>query len=144
MTIELPKTTWVPGESPRPDDAWLHAIDPDLLVSVGAVLFEKHFGFEAHEAWEQAWKAAKAHGCLDDERMLRALIKLAAAMVKVRQHNPTGVRDHAHGAAAALDEVGAKAVLGFDVAGVVAMARRVEAAAAELDLRVFGKLIRAE
>jgi hypothetical protein len=143
VTIALPKTTWVPGESPRPDDAWLNAIDPDLLVHVGAVLFEKQFGFEAHEAWEQAWKSSKAEGRFDDERMLRALIKLAAAMVKVRQKNPVGVRDHAHGAAAALDDVTAKAVLGFDVAAVVAMARRVEAGAAALDLTLFGKLIRA-
>src|SRR6185503_3684103 len=105
--------------------------------------FEKHFGFEAHEAWEQAWKAAKAEGRLDDERMLRALIKLAAAMVKVRQKNDRGVRDHAHGAGAILDELVPRVVLGFDVVAVRAMARRVEEGATSFNLSLFGKLIRA-
>lgn len=129
--MKIPSTTWIPGEGERPDDTWLRDVDPELLIDVGVRLFERGQGFEAHEAWEQAWKAAKRDGDVDLERMLRALIKLAAAMVKVRQGNATGVRDHAHGARALLEQLaadGVTEVARFRVAGLVEMAQRIETA----------------
>ncbi len=144
--MRLPRTTWVPGEGGRPDDEWLKEVDKDLLVDVGALLFERGQGFEAHEAWELAWREAKAAGRADEERVLRALIKLAAAMVKVRQRLEVGVRQHAHGAGALLDEIDAPAVLGFDVAALRALARRVEAeplpACTPAGEPMFGRLAR--
>ena len=129
--MKLPTTTWIPGEGPRPDDAWIEAVAPELLVDVGVQLFERGQGFEAHEAWERAWKAAKRDGDADLERMLRALIKLAAAAVKVRQGNAQGVLDHAQGARALLQELereGVTAVARVLVAPLLEMARRVEGA----------------
>lgn len=127
--MKLPTTTWVPGEGARPDDAWLDDVEPDLLVDVGVHLFERGQGFEAHEAWERAWRSAKNRGDLDLERMLRALIKLAAASVKVRQKNSQGVRDHAGGARALLEELVRDGVLEVGrvcVAPLLEMATRVE------------------
>ena len=129
MSLHLPRTTWTPGIGPRPDDAWLKEIDKALLVDVGAILFDRGQGFEAHEAWEFAWKDAKAEGLVDEERVLRAMIKVAAAMVKVRQGNPSGVRAHANGARLILDEVRGDVVVGVHVAALKDMAQRVEDAA---------------
>lgn len=129
--MKIPTTTWIPGEGERPDDAWLRDVDPELLIDVGVRLFERGQGFEAHEAWEQAWKTAKRDGDTDLERALRALIKLAAAMVKVRQGNATGVRDHAHGARVLLEQLAADGVTDvarFRVAGLIEMAQRIETA----------------
>lgn len=127
--MKIPTTTWIPGEGERPDDGWLRDVDPGLLIDVGVRLFERGQGFEAHEAWEQAWKRAKREGNSDLERMLRALIKLAAAMVKVRQKNPIGVVDHAKGARALLEQLrgdGVTEVARFRVLPLVEMARRIE------------------
>lgn len=146
--MKIPTTTWIPGEGPRPDDAWLQDVDPELLVDVGVRLFERGQGFEAHEAWEQAWKAAKRDGDVELERMLRALIKLAAAMVKVRQANPTGIRDHAHGARVLLEHLamdGVAEVARFRVAELVDMAQRIETeppAPAAVGRALFGPLPR--
>lgn len=127
------RTTWVPGEGERPDDRWLLEVDPELLVEVGAMLFERGQGFEAHEAWELAWKMAKSArkppGDGRDEKILRALIRLAAAMVKVRQHNETGVRDHLRGAQAILEELKGLAIgeaRGVRVMPLLELAQRVE------------------
>jgi hypothetical protein len=146
----LPRTTWVPGEGARPDDGWLRALDADLLVEVGVLLFDRGQGFEAHEAWELAWKDAKARAAHDEERLLRALIKLAAAMVKVRQANPVGVRDHAQGARQLLEALaaeGTRVLRGIRVGPLVDMARHVEAEAerlapAPVGHPIFGKISR--
>jgi hypothetical protein len=125
--MKLPRTTWVPGSGePRPDDGWLTGLDDELLVHVGVLLFDRAQGFEAHEAWELAWRSAKNAGREDDERMLRALIKLAAAMVKVRQRQQLGVVEHAKGARALLVDL-TGTVLGVDVASLADVAERVEA-----------------
>ena len=154
MTLALPRTTWVPGVGPRPDDEWLRAIDADLLVGVGTLLFDRAQGFEAHEAWELAWRTAKNENRVDEERVLRALIKLAAAMVKVRQQVLAGVREHGRGARALLQEHGGGAILGVDVFAAAAIAHRVENATADdlareaawpvgAPMPLFGKLPRA-
>lgn len=149
--MKLPSTTWVPGEGVRPDDAWIDDVAPELLVDVGVRLFERGQGFEAHEAWERAWKTAKRDGDADLERMLRALIKLAAAAVKVRQQNVQGVLDHARGARAILEELeraGITDVARVSVAPLLAMARQLEsappleAAAQPVGKPLFGRIAR--
>lgn len=67
--------------------AWRIAID----------LFNHGYYWEAHEAWETLWQAAGRRGPLAD--VLKGLVKLAAAGVKVREGNPRGVRRHADRAA---------------------------------------------
>lgn len=63
----------------------------------GARLFDAGCYWEAHEAWEDAWHALGRNGPQADA--LRALIKLAAAGVKVREGQPHGVHTHARRAA---------------------------------------------
>jgi len=63
----------------------------------GAELFNAGYYWEAHEAWEGLWHAYGRHGAAAD--VLKALIKLAAAGVKVREGQEHGVRTHAGGAA---------------------------------------------
>lgn len=59
----------------------------------GVDLFNHGYYWEAHEAWEAVWHAAGRTGATAD--FLKALIKLAAAAVKLREGNPTGARRHA-------------------------------------------------
>ncbi len=63
----------------------------------GIDLFNAGFYWEAHEQWEAVWKAAGRSGPTAD--FLKALIKLAAAGVKLREGRPDGVRRHATRAA---------------------------------------------
>jgi len=60
-------------------------------------LFNAGYYWEAHEAWEGLWHAYGRHGAAAD--VLKALIKLAAAGVKVREGQEHGVRTHAGRAA---------------------------------------------
>jgi predicted metal-dependent hydrolase len=59
----------------------------------GIALFNAGFYWEAHEVWEGLWHAEGRTGPL--AALLKGLIKLAAAGVKVRQHQPHGVVTHA-------------------------------------------------
>jgi hypothetical protein len=59
------------------------------------MLFNHGFYWEAHEAWEMAWQAARRTQQEQDTRLLKALIKLAACGVKCLQHNTVGARRHA-------------------------------------------------
>jgi predicted metal-dependent hydrolase len=60
-------------------------------------LFNAGYYWEAHEAWEGLWHA---HGRLGPTaNVLKGLIKLAAAGVKVRQGQPHGIITHARRAA---------------------------------------------
>lgn len=105
---ELPPYSYVPGKSPHPishpqghsygvefdepvvptKDSW-HTCESYLW---GVDLFNGGFYWEAHEAWEAAWIAAGRKGVVAD--FLKALIRLAAAGVKVRENRPTGVHRH--------------------------------------------------
>lgn len=60
----------------------------------GFRLFDAGYYWESHEIWEGLWHAAGRKGPIAD--MLKALIKLAAAGVKVREGLPGGVVTHAH------------------------------------------------
>lgn len=55
-------------------------------------LFHAGYYWESHEAWEALWHAAGRTGDVAD--FLKGLIKLAAAGVKLREHNFVGVDRH--------------------------------------------------
>jgi predicted metal-dependent hydrolase len=59
----------------------------------GIDLFNHGYYWEAHECWESLWIACGRSGTTAD--FLKALIKLAAAGVKVREGRSEGVRRHA-------------------------------------------------
>jgi hypothetical protein len=64
----------------------------------GARLFNAGYYWEAHEVWEELWHAEGRRGPTAD--VVKALIKLAAAGVKVRERRENGVRTHCRRAAA--------------------------------------------
>ena len=73
--------------------AYLRAID----------LFNHGYYWEAHEYWEALWHACGRQGVQAD--FLKALIRLAAAGVKVRERRPAGVKSHAAATEALLSRV---------------------------------------
>jgi hypothetical protein len=84
-----------PEQPARPivDDRW--ASSPPYLH--GCRLFNAGYYWEAHEAWEAVWHAQGRAGPVAE--VLKGLIKLAAAGVKVREGRPAGVSSHARRAA---------------------------------------------
>lgn len=103
----LPSYTFIPGGPwPHPRTNPQHAPAPSgeaAAFDYGCRLFDAGYYWEAHEVWEQLWHARNRRGPTAD--LLKALIKLAAAGVKVRQHQPHGVRTHASRAAKGLGEL---------------------------------------
>jgi uncharacterized protein len=104
----LPPYTYVPGGPwPHPnrakDAASNRGTEPPAdpadsrLFRRGIELFDAGYYWEAHEAWEVLWHAAGRRGATAD--VLRGLIKLAAAGIKVRERREPGVRTHARRAA---------------------------------------------
>ncbi len=104
----LPPYTYVPGGPwPHPNRSKGAASDPipqphgdvagSPLFRRGVELFDAGYYWEAHEAWEVLWHAAGRRGPTAD--VLRGLIKLAAAGIKVRERREPGVRTHARRAA---------------------------------------------
>jgi hypothetical protein len=109
----LPPYTYVPGRWPHPkSDPRGHAYgrtaeplaefdpakleqSPDFRYAVD--LFHAGYYWEAHEVWESLWHVAGRTGPTAD--LLKGLIKLAAAGVKVLEGIPTGVVSHARRAA---------------------------------------------
>jgi predicted metal-dependent hydrolase len=83
--VPLAEKSW------RENETWLYAID----------LFNHGYYWEAHEAWESLWHAARRSGPTAD--LLKGLIKLAAAGVKSREDRPRGVAQHARRAAELLE-----------------------------------------
>ena len=55
-------------------------------------LFNAGYYWEAHEVWEELWHVEGRRGPTAD--VLKAMIKLAAAGVKVRERRENGVRTH--------------------------------------------------
>ena len=113
-TRPLPPYTHIPGVTPHPlrDPAGhsyqaaptendIQPVPPLTWASLLAhdeyhwakTLFNAGYYWEAHEAWESLWHAAGRTGPLAD--YLKGLIKLAAAGVKLREHNLAGVERHA-------------------------------------------------
>ena len=113
----LPPYTHIPGVTPHPlRDPAGHSYPGDAAPEAGTSLppqpsltwadlpthpefqwavqlFNAGYYWESHEAWESLWHAAGRTGPLAD--FLKGLIKLAAAGVKLREHNLVGVERHA-------------------------------------------------
>lgn len=101
----FPSYAYVPGRTPHPQrDTGGHGVqlDPADIVPVnpaewrtcaafcyGVDLFNAGYPWEAHEAWEDLWRGYP-DGAIA-AAMLAGLIKLAAAGVKARVGNATGV-----------------------------------------------------
>lgn len=104
-SLELPPYAYVPGRRPHPTrDPRGHAhgqpeepppapLDPIAWPKSrpylrGIELFEHGYYWEAHEVWEGLWIAAGREGPVAE--LLRGLILLAAAGVKIRQGRGRG------------------------------------------------------
>lgn len=74
-------------------DAWS---DSEAYLR-GVALFNAGYYWEAHEAWEALWHAHGRRGAT--AMVLKGLIKLAAAGVKIREGREAGARSHARRAA---------------------------------------------
>jgi hypothetical protein len=72
----------------------------------GVELFNGGYYWESHEVWESLWHAHGRRGPTAD--LLKGLIKLAAAGVKVREGQPSGVTTHARRAAALMEAIRAE------------------------------------
>jgi predicted metal-dependent hydrolase len=88
----------------------------DLLGSkvfcTAVQLFNEGYYWEAHESWEAVWHASGRTGPVAD--LVKALIKLAAAGVKVREGRSAGVKTHAERALKILEKLqqtGTKAII---------------------------------
>lgn len=107
--LPLPPYAYVPGQTPHPvSDPAGHAYGqsrPSVVIHdpaeiAGHVLhrhaidlFNHGYYWEAHEAWEAMWVAVGRTGPVAD--LLKGLIKLAAAGVKLRAGQATGTVRHA-------------------------------------------------
>lgn len=105
----LPPYAHTPGQTPHPVSdprghlhGQVHEPPPPLdpshwhaseVYRYGVDLFNHGYYWEAHEAWESLWLAAGRSGPV--AMWLKTLIKLAAAMVKIRTGNAAGGRRHA-------------------------------------------------
>jgi predicted metal-dependent hydrolase len=86
-------------------------------------LFNAGYYWEAHEVWEGLWHARGRKGATAD--LLRGLIKLAAAGVKIREGQEHGVRTHARRAAewlARAEGQGGRHQLGLDLEHLIELA----------------------
>ncbi len=82
----------------------------------GIALFNSGYYWEAHEVWESLWHAHGRRGAPAD--LLKGLIKLAAAGVKVREGQEHGVRTHARRAGesfASARRLGGPVQFGLDI-----------------------------
>jgi uncharacterized protein len=89
-------------------------ISPRLVR--GAELFNTGYYWEAHDVWEILWHAYGRKGPAADA--VKALIKLAAAGVKVREGQEHGVRTHARRAAdlfASTRAIAGRYLIGLDL-----------------------------
>ena len=135
----LPPYTHIPGVTPHPlRDPAGHSYPGDAAPEAGTSLppqpsltwadlpthpefqwavqlFNAGYYWESHEAWESLWHAAGRSGALAD--FLKGLIKLAAAGVKLREHNFVGVERHARRALELFQQI--ERCRSHDVAGPV-------------------------
>ena len=93
--LSLPRVAHVPGTGSKPDRVPLDAAKALVPRQVSAVEWETNepyrygvrlclegFFWEAHEVWEAVWMACLPNGL--ERRLLRALIQLANAALKLR------------------------------------------------------------
>lgn len=107
---EFPPYAFVPGRNPHPKSnpqGHLYGKPEEEYNQIenhldsehylyGIDLFNHGFYWEAHEVWEGLWNAHKREGYKAE--FLKALIKLAAAGVKVKQGQERGILDHSSAA----------------------------------------------
>lgn len=100
MLQKLPDYTYVPGLTPHPVSDprghW-HGIErPQLTIADGlkwgCELYSAGYYWEAHEVWEGVWMELGRVGLRAD--LVKGLIKLAAAGVKVLEGNERGATRH--------------------------------------------------
>lgn len=138
--VPFPPYTFVPGRAPHPyTDPRGHAFGqpPPPAVALeasdwsanvaylrGIDCFNHGYYWEAHEAWESAWNGCGRKGMVAD--FLKALIKLAAAGVKIRERVPAGVARHASRAGELLrgvqEEARCERFCGLDLAPLITFA----------------------
>ena len=131
MNRRLPIHAYIPGgpfPRPLPSPAPGPIYEADWSTSPeylhGFDLFNLGCYWEAHEVWEGLWHAHGRIGPIAD--LLKGLIKLAAAGVKVRQGQPRGVVTHATRAAEAIERARADRgpfLLGIDLDELIGTAR---------------------
>ena len=98
MVWRLPGHAHIPGQTRSADpqlENILADIDrhPDRLAHrchYGCQLFEAGFYWEAHEAWEPVWHAARPNSATD--LLVQAAIALANAALKIRMRQPRATR----------------------------------------------------
>ena len=100
--------------------------ESDLAYRYGARLYVEEFFWEAHEVWEAVWKACPPNGV--ERRLLRGLIGLANAALKVRMGRPKAALRLLREADEVLSEVGAGPVMGVAVSPLRVAARELAAA----------------
>lgn len=143
MDAPLPTYSYVPGGpwphpgreaarlgTPRPAAAAIENDDwaGSPLFLRGVALFNGGFYWEAHEAWELLWHAHQRRG--PTAEVLKGLIGLAAAGVKVRERQRHGVRIHARRASKLLESVAdahGRRRLGLDLGMLAAHAAKIVA-----------------
>ena len=138
----LPPYSYVPGKFPHPfREPQGHSygepparVEPAELGTWwrctayvrGIELFNAGYYWEAHESWEAVWNACGRRGVEAD--FLKALIKLAAALVKGREGRAAGVVRHARRAGELLTGVqqqldGSSSLMGLSLADLLATTR---------------------
>jgi predicted metal-dependent hydrolase len=103
--IPFPEYSYVPGLWPHPQAEQGNAAVEPLSETIsldwrscraylrGLDLFNHGYYWEAHEAWEGLWHAARRKGTSAD--FFKALIQLAVVGVKLRQDRMDGAQTHA-------------------------------------------------
>jgi predicted metal-dependent hydrolase len=106
------------------------AWEGDIAYRYGARLYVEEFFWEAHEVWEAVWKACPPNGV--ERRLLRGLIALANAALKVRMGRANAALRLIAEADELLGEAGASArteiVMGVAVAPLRAAAGKLASA----------------
>ncbi|MFK0690915.1 DUF309 domain-containing protein [Mesorhizobium sp. IMUNJ 23033] len=123
----FPSYAYLPGKHPHPvrhplghsyqSDPVAVAVAEALSSNVfrwGIDLFNHGYYWEAHEAWEPLWHAAKQS--TQHRLFFKGLILLAAAGVKIREGKRVAAARHAARAAALLRQLGNLPSRGFEAA----------------------------
>jgi predicted metal-dependent hydrolase len=154
----FPAYAYLPGRQPHPvrdRDGHSYGIEPATIAPEAALgseafqwgvdLFNHGYYWEAHEAWEGLWQAAR--GSPRHRLLFKALILLAAAGVKLREGKRVPAARHATRAAATLRKLPAGPDGSFATSlgmPTSALARHAEAAALAPPVREPRQLGQAE
>ena len=131
---DFPSYRYVPGMHPHPtnspeghsygsEDEEHEKWDSDLWREnedyfFGVDLYNYHYYWEAHEAWEGLWIAAVRNS--SEHRFLQGLIKCGAALLKIRMANYQiqdliGARNLSKSGMSLLSQVGQDEFMGLDI-----------------------------